>query len=72
MVRTEALMLQAFAVVSLVADAVVLARVGAAQAAGLGIAAVPGGLAQRRAAAALFLDVAPRGEVWHKEDQEHA
>lgn len=60
---TRALVLQALAVVALLADAVVLARVRAALAAGHQVAAVPARLAQGRAERRVLLDVAAGGEV---------
>lgn len=62
-VHTCALVLETLPVVSLLADAVVLAGVCAAHAARHGVAAVGVRLAQRGAAGAILLDVAARGEV---------
>lgn len=61
--HTCTLVLQALAVVSLLADAVVLPGVRAALAAGHHVAAVAARFAQRGAARQSFLDVAARGEV---------
>ena len=64
---TCALVLQPLAVVSLLADAVVLSRVRAALTAGHHVAAIPARVTQRGAARQILLDVAAWREVWRGE-----
>lgn len=67
---TCALVLQTFAVVALLADAVVLSRVRAALAAGHQVAAIPASVAQRGTERQIFLDVAARREVCERKTDE--
>lgn len=67
---TCALVLQALAIVALLADAVVLSRVCAALAAGHQVTAIPASFTQRGTERQIFLDVAARREVCESKPDE--